>query len=101
MYLTQVWQDVIPVEFVQLSGQTGNIAMKFVAGAHGDGSPFDGPGGALAHAYFPRFGGDIHYDLDEYFTKDTNQGKMPLICRLYKSKLLRNSLDSGHLIQAW
>jgi matrix metalloproteinase-14 (membrane-inserted) len=30
----------------------------------------------LAHAYFPQYGGDAHFDDDEQWTVDSNEGLM-------------------------
>ena len=42
-----------------------NIWLLFVCRDHGDGDSFDGPGGVLAHSYYPIYGGDVHFDADE------------------------------------
>ena len=55
-------------------GQAGagrSIDILFAHGAHGDAYPFDGPGGALAHTFYPAppnsepIAGDMHLDADE------------------------------------
>lgn len=47
-----VWSDYTDLTFRPASGQV-HIDIRFESGEHGDGDPFDGPGGTLAHAYFP------------------------------------------------
>ncbi|KAJ8942861.1 hypothetical protein NQ314_009924 [Rhamnusium bicolor] len=68
-----VWSDFTDLSFTPKSGQV-HIEIRFESGEHGDGDPFDGPGGTLAHAYFPVFGGDAHFDASESWSINSYRG---------------------------
>ena len=62
------WAAVTPLTFTEVSNAANpEIRIRFVTGNHGDGSPFDGPSGVLAHAFYPPpnggdIAGDSHFD---------------------------------------
>ena len=69
-----LWADASGLEFIKV-GYNADIEILFSKFEHGDGNPFDGPGGTLAHAYFPEFGGDIHIDDSEDWTVNSTSGR--------------------------
>uniref|UniRef100_A0A8C7MS03 Matrix metallopeptidase 11 n=1 Tax=Oncorhynchus kisutch TaxID=8019 RepID=A0A8C7MS03_ONCKI len=71
-----VWSDVTPLKFTEVSSGRADIIIDFTRYWHGDNLPFDGPGGILAHAFFPRThrAGDIHFDYDESWTVGNSMG---------------------------
>ncbi|XP_021941825.1 matrix metalloproteinase-16 isoform X3 [Zootermopsis nevadensis] len=70
----QVWADQTDLTFVRKTKGQVHIEIRFEKGEHGDGDPFDGPGGTLAHAYFPVYGGDAHFDDAENWSIGSYRG---------------------------
>lgn len=64
------WSEVIPVNFTEVEDyRTAEIHIGFHNGDHGDGEPFDGVLGVLAHAFSPE-NGRLHLDAAETWAVD-------------------------------
>ncbi|HLJ44399.1 MAG TPA: M10 family metallopeptidase domain-containing protein, partial [Bryobacteraceae bacterium] len=67
------WAKYAQLTFTPTANTTGlrTLNVLFASGAHGDAYPFDGPGGVLAHTFYPAppnpepIAGDLHLDADE------------------------------------
>ncbi|XP_054709700.1 matrix metalloproteinase-16-like [Uloborus diversus] len=70
----KLWSDVTDLSFEERKRGRVNIEIRWEKREHGDGDPFDGPGRTLAHAFFPQFGGDAHFDDEEKWTIDERTG---------------------------
>lgn len=75
-YFPQVWSEVSPLTFTRKYSGSVDIDIRFEKYWHGDNNPFDGQGQTLAHAFFPQFGGDAHFDDDEPWTINLPDGKV-------------------------
>uniref|UniRef100_A0A8C8EJN7 Matrix metalloproteinase-9 n=1 Tax=Oncorhynchus tshawytscha TaxID=74940 RepID=A0A8C8EJN7_ONCTS len=73
----KVWSDVTPLTFTRLFDGIADIMVSFGKADHGDGYPFDGKDGLLAHAFPPGDGiqGDAHFDDDENWTLGKGAGR--------------------------
>ena len=69
-----VWSEVTNLKFEKIFNGDAHIEIRFETGNHGDDDPFDGEGGTLAHAFFPIFGGDAHFDDEEDWTVKSFRG---------------------------
>ena len=47
------WQRVTNIKFIKVDDPQADILVRFSSGMHGDGYPFDGVGGTLAHGFYP------------------------------------------------
>eukprot|EP00092_Neocalanus_flemingeri_P010689 GFUD01011513.1.p1 GENE.GFUD01011513.1~~GFUD01011513.1.p1 ORF type:complete len:523 (+),score=130.30 GFUD01011513.1:119-1687(+) len=84
-----VWAKETNLKFVKKSSGSIHIAIKFEKRSHGDEDNFDGFGGTLAHAFFPIYGGDVHFDDDEDWTVNSFQGT---------SLLMTAAHELGHIL---
>lgn len=67
------WSSVIPVNFTEAEDYSqADIKIGFYKGDHGDGEPFDGVLGVLAHAFSPE-NGRFHMDAAETWAVDFKQ----------------------------
>ena len=77
----QQWASLVKIAFSETGKRTAarNVDLAFYAGDHGDQYPFDGPGGVLAHTFYPAppnaepIAGDLHLDADESWS-DSGSG---------------------------
>uniref|UniRef100_A0A8D2KWG2 Peptidase metallopeptidase domain-containing protein n=1 Tax=Varanus komodoensis TaxID=61221 RepID=A0A8D2KWG2_VARKO len=76
----KVWSDVTPLQFRRTT-RPADIEILFASGAHGDGYPFDGRSGTLAHAFAPGWGegGDAHFDEDETWSETNREINLFLV----------------------
>ncbi|XP_072434323.1 stromelysin-1-like [Chiloscyllium punctatum] len=67
------WSNVTVLTFTKID-TISDIEIIFAARDHGDGFPFDGQNGVLAHAFAPgpNIGGDIHFDEAEPWVTGSN-----------------------------
>ncbi len=67
------WSKYVKVAFAPGTDSSARrtLSIFFASGVHGDGYPFDGPGGVLAHTFYPvptnpePIAADMHFDADD------------------------------------
>lgn len=66
------WAAATNLRFTETASESdADITIGFYAGSHGDGEPFDGPLGTLAHAFSPT-DGRFHLDAAEAWVADSD-----------------------------
>ena len=89
----EVWSRSTNLNFERKSVGDVHIEISFEEKDHGDDDSFDGLGGTLAHAFFPVYGGDVHFDDEENWTVNTFRGTSLLMSATHE---LGHSLGLSH-----
>jgi len=89
----EVWSKATNLKFERKFSGDVHIEIRFERRSHGDDDPFDGEGGTLAHAFFPIYGGDVHFDDEEDWTVNTFRGTSLLMSTTHE---LGHSLGLSH-----
>ncbi|XP_057506587.1 metalloendoproteinase 2-MMP-like [Actinidia eriantha] len=73
------WDSATHFTFSQAQDyRNANLKISFHRRDHGDGHPFDGAGGTLAHASPPTGTGNFHYDADESWSVGAVPGSIDM-----------------------
>ena len=89
----EVWSKDTNFRFIHKPAGTVQLDIRFEKRSHGDEDDFDGRGGTLAHAFFPIYGGDIHFDDDEDWTVNSIRGTSLMMSAAHE---LGHSLGLAH-----
>ncbi|XP_051117717.1 metalloendoproteinase 3-MMP-like [Andrographis paniculata] len=74
----RTWDHTTRFSFARVpSNSRSDLSIGFFSGNHNDGSPFDGRGGVLAHAFAPT-DGRFHYDAAENWVNGASPGRFDL-----------------------
>jgi len=98
-----LWAAQTNLVFIESCAANADIVISWQVGDHGDGIPFDGQGGVLAHTFFPPpsgpngLPGDMHIDDAETWTLNTRgDGAQPIDLMSVAAHEIGHALGLAH-----